>query len=422
MKKAVSLLLCIVLFIGTLTIPISAESPAQSGLSDAEWLVLLLTNRERLQSGVQPLTSLPRLQTACDTRAEEIVRSFSHTRPDGAEWVTVLDDVGLPSMIKAGENICAGYSTAADAVDGWMNSAGHRANILNSAFVHMGVGYHFQKNSLYGTHWVQLFYTGASCAYTSMRLVGSTVARSCKTIDEAHLTLELNCSCGSKAYLPVMKEFCTGFTPGKPGVQTIRITCLGMKEDFSVYVPQMDDVPESAWYAPAVRYVLEKGLFAGTSGTQFSPNAPMTRAMLVTVLYRHAGSPAAGDSPFSDVPENRWYSAAVSWAYQEDVVRGVGDGSQFQPEGILSREQLATILYRYNLRSSQPLAASDSLTDFPDADTIGSYALQGMQWAVGAGLLNGALVNGTAYLQPKAQASRAQVAAILMRYCENIAK
>ena len=143
----------------------------------------------------------------------------------------------------------------------------------------------------------------------------------------------------------------------------------------------------------------------------------MTRAMLVTVLWRYAEKPAATQgSTFSDVAQGQWYTDAVAWAAENGIVNGVGDG-KFDPEGTVTREQMAAILYRYAQYKDCDVSDSASLQSFGDAGTVSSYAVPSMEWAVGAELING--MDGN--LKPKGTATRAQVATILMRFCENVA-
>ncbi len=427
MKRLTALLLCAVLLMSVI-FPASAALPEQAGLSQEEWEVLLLTNRERLKEGLDPLTSVPFLQDVCDIRAEEITERFSHTRPDGTKCFTALDEKVHPYYC-AGENIAAGHTSPEDVVTGWMDSYGHRMNILDKDFIHMGTGYVYTPWQGYGMYWVQFFFSGFDCAYSDMRLVGNTgVAASCASIDDAQLTLALQCSCGT-SYLPLMAEFCTGFVPGQTGTQTVTVSCLGFTKQFKLTVNEsgqgevipdetvagFTDVPASAWYAGAVAFAVEHELMNGVGGGKFEPEGTMTRAMLVTVLWREAGSPDAGASGFVDVPDGQWYTTAVAWAREAGVVNGTSD-TTFAPEGSITREQLATVLYRYVDRVGYPSGVRGNLSGFPDAGQISDYAADAMAWAVGMGLINGS----DGFLLPQGNATRAQVSAILMRYIKNV--
>ena len=193
-------------------------------------------------------------------------------------------------------------------------------------------------------------------------------------------------------------------TPSKPGNTGTTGTTL-----------RFDDVSRSDWFYDDVRYVYENGIMDGTGAYRFAPNAQLTRAMIVTILYRMDGSPAmSGASDFKDVDSNKWFAKAVAWAAANGIVNGYGSG-RFGPNDPVTREQLAAILYRYTAyRKASTASNGDNLASFSDLGTVSGYALESMNWAVGAGLLKGA--NGK--LDPKANATRAQVAAIIHRYLE----
>ena len=175
------------------------------------------------------------------------------------------------------------------------------------------------------------------------------------------------------------------------------------------------DVTVSDWFYDDVRYVYANGIMDGTSSDRFAPNAPLTRAMIVTILYRMDGSPAmSGASDFKDVDSNKWFAKAVAWAAANGIVNGYGSGL-FGPNDPVTREQLAAILYRYTAYCKASTTMNgDNLASFTDLSTVSGYALESMNWAVGEKLLKGA----NSKLDPKANATRAQVAAIIHRYLE----
>lgn len=177
------------------------------------------------------------------------------------------------------------------------------------------------------------------------------------------------------------------------------------------------DVLTSDWFYEDVAFAYENGLFAGTSDTTFSPNASMTRAMLVTVLYRLEGQPAVnGRSGFSDVQYNGYYEDAVTWAADNGIVNGTS-ASTFSPNANVTREQMAAILYRYAQYKKYNTAASSSLNGFTDQASVSGYATASLEWAVAEKLVNGS----AGKLMPTGNATRAQVAAILHRFVENVA-
>ena len=176
------------------------------------------------------------------------------------------------------------------------------------------------------------------------------------------------------------------------------------------------DVTEEDWFYDAVRYAYETGLMDGVGEGLFAPNSETTRAQLVTILYRLAGQPAvSGDLPFPDVESGTWYTDAVAWAAQNGIVNGVSD-TEFAPGDDITREQLVTVLYRYAESKGYDVSASADLSGYPDAGQVQDYAQPAMAWAVAEGIVEG--VDGN--LNPAGNATRAQIATILMRFCEGI--
>lgn len=172
------------------------------------------------------------------------------------------------------------------------------------------------------------------------------------------------------------------------------------------------DVPANQWYAPAVSYVTQRGLFSGVSETQFAPSQSMTRGMLVSVLYRFNGTSHTGSSPFADVSSNAWYGNAVSWAYANNLVSGVSDTS-FAPNTPITREQAAVMLARYLKFSG--VALESGTPDFQDTASISGYAKESVGAMQKAGLLSG---DNEGNFRPDAQITRAEIASIFMRLCQ----
>lgn len=177
------------------------------------------------------------------------------------------------------------------------------------------------------------------------------------------------------------------------------------------------DLDADAWYHEGVDYALTNGLMNGVGGGRFEPDGQLTRAQLVTVLYRAAGEPDTGKqvNPFTDVADDAWYTKAVIWAANNGIVNGVAKNT-FAPDDSITREQIAAMLYRY---AGAEAAKEDKLSAFPDAAKVSDWAKEALNWAVASGLINGvADANGTASLEPQATATRAQIATILMRWLE----
>ena len=176
------------------------------------------------------------------------------------------------------------------------------------------------------------------------------------------------------------------------------------------------DVSRGQWFYDAVSFVYWRDLMDGVTSTQFAPDATTTRAMVVQILYRMAGSPTVrGSSPFYDVSNGAWYADAVIWAEANDIVNGMTT-TTFAPNTAVTREQLATMLYRYAQyrHYNTSAGANTNILSYYDANRISEYAFSALQWACGEGVMDG---TGTGYLSPQGQATRAQLAAMLMRFC-----
>lgn len=191
--------------------------------------------------------------------------------------------------------------------------------------------------------------------------------------------------------------------------------------DHSAVCPSKDfkDVDPDVWYHEAVDYVVEKGLMVGTADDKFDPNGTTTRAMIVTILYRLEGKPAvSGTSPFDDVASGQWYTDAVIWASENDIVSGYGDG-KFGPTDEITREQFATILYRYAQYKDYDVSVGEdtNVLSYNDAFDVSEWAMPAIQWASGAGLMQG---DNQGNLLPGDSATRAQAAALIMRFIENV--
>ena len=182
-----------------------------------------------------------------------------------------------------------------------------------------------------------------------------------------------------------------------------------------------NDVSKTAWYKKSVDYAVSNKLMNGTGNGKFEPESSMTRAMLVTVLWRYAESPAEGTNGFSDVPSGQWYTGAVAWAAKNGVVNGVGDG-KFDPDGKITREQMAVILFRYANKQNIDTGKRGDFAKFADAAKVSDYAVDALKWAVAEGIVGGSSEGGKLLLNPQGNATRAEVATILMRFLENVMK
>lgn len=227
----------------------------------------------------------------------------------------------------------------------------------------------------------------------------------------------------------------TAPTATTPGVRTYTCTICGQtKEEVipptggSTVCPGGTSCPSygfrdvagpADWSHEGIDYAVSHGLFVGTSDTTFSPASAMTRAMLVSVLWRMEGEPAHTDcNPFTDVGRE-WYTDGVLWAAEHDIVAGIGDG-RFDPDGDVTREQIAAILCRHTLWKGRSADACADLRVFPDARDVSGWAYDSLAWANAEDLISGCMIGSISYLKPLDNATRAQVAAILMRYQQSI--
>ena len=184
------------------------------------------------------------------------------------------------------------------------------------------------------------------------------------------------------------------------------------------------DVPgPSNWAHAGIDFCLINHLFSGTTTTTFSPNGKMTRGMLVVVLWSLNGkTKATAGNPFTDVPKGSYYADAVCWAAENGIVTGVGNG-KFNPQGYVTREQIAAIIFKYAVYQGCDTTKRTELSGFPDVSKVSAWAYQALSWANAEGLIAGIrMSDGNAWLQPEGNATRAQVAAIMMRYVQNIKK
>lgn len=198
---------------------------------------------------------------------------------------------------------------------------------------------------------------------------------------------------------------------------TVEAAFAKISENVSDDSTNFTDVKASAWYAEAVQYVADKGMMQGTDSKTFSPNDNTTRGQIVTVLYRLEQEPAAGTAAFTDVAAGQYYAKAVAWAADKDIVKGYTE-TTFAPNDNITREQIAAILFRYAEYKGIATNTDGNLTTFTDAAKVSDWAEDAMKWSVGCGLLQGD--NGA--LNPQGNATRAEIATMLMRFCENVAK
>lgn len=233
-----------------------------------------------------------------------------------------------------------------------------------------------------------------------------SVAYSLKSGENAaHLVAYYLAEDGSFEKLPVIYDAATG----KATFKTTHFSTFVITHEYS---SDFSDVNLRKWFYNEVNTALENGWFKGLTATKFGPDDGMTRAMLVQVLYRMSGSKAASTAQFTDVADGKWYAEAIAWASENGIVNGFTDG-RFQPDTLITRQQLAAILYRYDTYRGHTPQGNAALDGYADAASVESWAAEAMSWANGNGLVTG--VTPTT-LVPNGTATRAQVAVILSRY------
>ena len=236
------------------------------------------------------------------------------------------------------------------------------------------------------------------------------------------LTVTATASGGSSIYGTATVTVTPPSTPDEPDVPVWPVFPGGSTGPDETEEPEDEglpfiDVHEGDWFYENVGYVYENGLMNGVSETLFEPNGTVTRGMIVTILHRLEGEPESDyDMPFTDVAEQQWYAGAVRWAAGEGIVTGVS-ATEFAPDDHITREQFAAILWRYAQSKGYDVSASADLTGFLGYGQISEYALPALQWAVGAGVMSG---RGDGILAPQGTATRAEAAAMLMRFVENV--
>lgn len=224
------------------------------------------------------------------------------------------------------------------------------------------------------------------------------------------------------------------FTPDQFGLFTFEVTaknrygasepatCTALVDPHDCQIKNFTDVKNFMdWTHAGIEYVVVNGLFNGTSETTFAPDATMTRSMIATVLWRMRQCPQPEiENPYADIADGMWYTDAVRWAYENKIMDGVGNG-RFDPDGVLTREQIVTVLYRFAGIAENNATDASVLEAFADAYMVANWSKDAVCWAVFNQVIQGSAVNGAQYLMPTGSATRAQVATILMRFLRDFA-
>lgn len=233
--------------------------------------------------------------------------------------------------------------------------------------------------------------------------------------DKGYKLDKLTVTDGSGKTVSTVKKSDTVYTFTMPA-SAVKVGVSYVKATETPSETKFNDVSANDWFASAVDYVTGKGMMNGTADNTFSPKANTTRGMVVTVLYRLENQPSTSAASFTDVASGAYYANAVAWANANGIVSGYGSG-KFGPNDKVTREQLAAILYRYAQYKKYDVSGANSLDGYTDVQSVSSYAVPALQWANAAGVVTG---KSGSKLDPKGYATRAEVAAMLMRFCENV--
>lgn len=376
--------------------------------TENEWLILYGTNKLRASQGIEPLSTFDKLQSTARIRAGELATSFSHTRPNGTLCYTAFDETGITGLYAKGENIASGSTSPLEILPLWINSPGHLANMLNSDYNHLGVGQN-------GLNWSQNF--GGCDGPTSISVVNPAEGYRLPqnySIDDFGILLELQDPCGT-SYMPLIKEMCSDLDMNATEPQTVTVECYGVSTTIDILVDKpwnFTDVPDNAWFYNDVYFVYNLGIMTGLNETTFGPSEPLGRGQFATILYRMEGAPeTAYQDIYPDVSDGKFYTSPAMWGKATGVITGYANGS-FGPADKITREQVATILYRYATASEMNTSQRADLSSFPDHAKVSSFSREALEWAVGVGIISGDGGN----INPQGDASRAQCATMIMRF------
>ncbi len=375
---------------------VSSALPTGISVVADEWEVLRLTNIERFKEGRLPLTMVAPLQNAADIRAEEITVAFyyDHMRPDGSSCFTAIDPAFSSGKI-LGENCGQIYATPAEVVEGWMNSTGHRANILTTGFTYFGGGMTSTGGYKY---WVQIFAGGGSVASVASS-TGSFQFASVEEMEAAYLICTN--TDGYTSYLPLE----TGYMTQNGNTYTLKLNgkTVTLTAGSAPAENTFTDVPAAKYYAQPVAWAVSKGITNGTTATTFSPDNTCTRAQIIAFLWRAMGCPKPTISnPFTDVPAGKYYTDAAIWAHEKGMV----SGATFGVSTPCTRAEAVTYIWK---AAGAPAASkAAAFTDVtPGTETAGAVA-----WAVEKGVTNG--TTATTFT-PARTCTRANIVTFLYR-------
>ncbi|MCL2827378.1 MAG: S-layer homology domain-containing protein [Oscillospiraceae bacterium] len=370
--------------------------------TDNEWNALTHINALRHAEGLAPLAMAACIQQVAALRARELAQSFSSTRPNGMPWDTAIDEAEIP-YTKAAELTAHFFLSGQNVVESWANTEDRRASLLGDYYTHIGLSHNLNADTwaavLIGTH---------SHEYLALHPSGNRHITAGRPFSSLGLIAVAEGELG-ESYIPLTDAVVTGFNRYRPGVQAVTFSVGDLSISFYIEV-RFVDVNYNTRQATYIRYVVQRGLFNGVSGTHFSPDESMTRDMLVTVLGRQArqmGFAIAGDhTRFADVADDRWYTAYIGWAAEQGIA--LGYAGNFNGKEVLTREQLAVFLLRFVAFSEAELTLEGRYTpDYTDRHLVSYWASDAVDATLALGFFE---LLGDTFFAPQRYATRMEVA------------
>ncbi|MBQ7500610.1 MAG: S-layer homology domain-containing protein [Clostridia bacterium] len=416
-KPLVFLLLALIVF-GSFSFVISANDPATL-MSYYEWEYLRLLNNERVDKGLLPLSTFDALNNASRTRAKELGKQFNHYRPNGGQfWETVLRENIITYNGSVETNIYGNYEYD-DIFKTFCANKEQYSNLTRKFFRHSSEAFNTDPDNDFKVTFNNILIGG--CEFKKIRLLGYGGNRMHLkvggSLSDEQYVLVCECSHGT-SYMPIAENM-VEMASDKAGKQTAVIKYGdSLRATVNLYV-DFTDVDQGSWYYAGVTSAYDKGLFSGTSSKEFSPEAPLTRAMFVTALARVVDFDTSvyGKSTFDDVGEDAWYSSAVAWAADKGIISGVGN-NEFKPNEPITREQICTILSKFAASLSVALPYEYQDKTFADADSISEWAAASVTACQRAGIVGGDTDDN---FNPGSGAKRCEAAIMLVRFSNIIA-
>ncbi len=365
-------------------------------LSDARSTTIQFTDKDNHNIGSAKSYGPSNVNDALPTTAAESGYVFNGWKFEGIDGVyTTLTDELLTKLAAKGGTVSAtpDFSKRSSGSSGGSSSGKTTYKVTTSAVNNGGVN-----------------------ASPSSAEKGATITITLSP-DKGYKLDKLTVTDGSGKTVSTVKKSDTVYTFTMPA-SAVKVGVSYVKATETPSETKFNDVSANDWFASAVDYVTGKGMMNGTADNTFSPKANTTRGMVVTVLYRLENQPSTSAASFTDVASGAYYANAVAWANANGIVSGYGSG-KFGPNDKVTREQLAAILYRYAQYKKYDVSVGEdtNILSYDDAQSISSYAIPAIQWACGAGVVTG---KSGSKLDSKGNATRAEVAAMLMRFCENV--